>query len=393
MARGRVTTGPVSSTRTGPLVTYRLADGRWITQRCGGSGSGKNSDLVRLNRETFAAVTQLIKNPAPEDYNAAITLAKGTLKYPRDVMAMAAYGTLIVAHMADGTTKWGERELATNVQAMLDSISSVAGSMLYRSPDQWIALPAGNAGDVVTTDKTTLLPAWQPITLTNAQISAALDEIGSDVGTILVRSTDGWVAIDPGTATNVLTSNGAGEVPTWQPQSGGGGGSGALTELANVVLTADEAYVEFAAISQNYETLLLSGSVRCTASSTRTDLLLTCNGDTAAHYTRQYKYQSNGSVNFVEQAGQTGAAIAYIPSASATEKWFATFDTRIPAYAQSDRYKQGVGTMVADVGDDTAWTDTAWHWASQAAITSIRLTPASGSLLSGSRVSLYGLTI
>lgn len=50
----------------------------------------------------------------------------------------------------------------------------------------------------------------------NSEVSQALDALGFEVGSILIRTEDGWRAIEPGTSGQVLTSNGPGMPPTWE---------------------------------------------------------------------------------------------------------------------------------------------------------------------------------
>ena len=50
----------------------------------------------------------------------------------------------------------------------------------------------------------------------SASIIAALDLIGSTQGAILYRGENGWVALPPGTAGQILCSGGAGANPSWQ---------------------------------------------------------------------------------------------------------------------------------------------------------------------------------
>jgi hypothetical protein len=60
-------------------------------------------------------------------------------------------------------------------------------------------------------------------------ISAILDSIGSTRGQILYRGSGGWSVLSPGTDGNQLTTHGAGADPTWAAAGGGGGGSIATT--------------------------------------------------------------------------------------------------------------------------------------------------------------------
>lgn len=47
------------------------------------------------------------------------------------------------------------------LQRMLDMISNEPGSILYRGPDGWVALAPTQAGDVLTLSDD-LLPVWLP---------------------------------------------------------------------------------------------------------------------------------------------------------------------------------------------------------------------------------------
>lgn len=50
-----------------------------------------------------------------------------------------------------------------------------------------------------------------------AAVSEALDSLSQQVGTILVRTREGWVPIEPGPAGYVLTSLGPDQIPEWRP--------------------------------------------------------------------------------------------------------------------------------------------------------------------------------
>jgi hypothetical protein len=59
-------------------------------------------------------------------------------------------------------------------------------------------------------------------------IGAQLDAISAVRGSVLYRGAADWVALPPGSAGQVLQTNGSGADPTWETVSGGGGGD---TEL------------------------------------------------------------------------------------------------------------------------------------------------------------------
>lgn len=61
--------------------------------------------------------------------------------------------------------------------------------------------------------------------------SAILATIGATQGDILYYNGTAWVALAPGTATNVLTSGGAGANPSWAAGGGGGTPGGSTTQI------------------------------------------------------------------------------------------------------------------------------------------------------------------
>lgn len=73
---------------------------------------------------------------------------------------------------------------------------------------------------------------------TSSAVSAALDLITSTRGSIFYRGASGWAGLSPGTATYVLTSNGAGADPSWQASAASGATpSLVIPATANIRLT------------------------------------------------------------------------------------------------------------------------------------------------------------
>jgi hypothetical protein len=82
-----------------------------------------------------------------------------------------------------------------------------------------------NAVATCTSDADNLTSGSVAAAQMSTNLSAAVDSaFGSTQGSILYRGASGWVALAPGTAGQVLSTNGAGANPSWVPQSGGGGG-------------------------------------------------------------------------------------------------------------------------------------------------------------------------
>lgn len=89
-------------------------------------------------------------------------IAEGTMYLPRDIMMMAMMGTLFEIRLKNGTRLWSQRQVTTQAQALLDTISQTPGAMLVRGATEWIALLPGAVGDVLTTQGPGLIPQWQP---------------------------------------------------------------------------------------------------------------------------------------------------------------------------------------------------------------------------------------
>ena len=64
--------------------------------------------------------------------------------------------------------------------------------------------------------------SWTVLQGNISSASALLDTIGSTRGSVLYRGATGWAVLAPGTSTHVLTSNGAGADPSYQAAGGGG---------------------------------------------------------------------------------------------------------------------------------------------------------------------------
>lgn len=88
-----------------------------------------------------------------------------------------------------------------------------------------------------------------------AEVQAILDSISNVQGTILFRGVADWEALAPGTAGDFLKTNGAGADPEWDTAGGGGGGGLVLIEQHTAAASAS---LDFAAsISATYDEYLI----------------------------------------------------------------------------------------------------------------------------------------
>src|SRR4029077_2770038 len=119
--------------------------------------------------------------------------------------------------------------------------SAAQGTIIYRGAAAYAALGPGSTGQVLTTGGSGANPTWasgaggSPIAdhyvmanlsggtavATGHTLSDILDyDVGSTRGTLLYRTSTGWVALAPGTAGQVLTTGGTAADPAWA--AGGG---------------------------------------------------------------------------------------------------------------------------------------------------------------------------
>lgn len=78
----------------------------------------------------------------------------------RDQFYAGMFGTGVEFSDVNGVQWYSRRELAMNIQQLLDSISSNPGSILVRTASGWAALYPGSAGKVMTVNPSTGLPDW-----------------------------------------------------------------------------------------------------------------------------------------------------------------------------------------------------------------------------------------
>ena len=180
-------------------------------------------------------------------------------------------------------------------------------------------------------------------------------------------------------------------MPLFNPASS----SGALTELGSSILGSDTATITFSSISGSYRSLLLVFDGRSNAAVTSTTVGVQFNGDTAANYYWQRMRGNNATSSAAATAGGTSIQVGFINGTTTAAGIISGFELLIPSYSATTFQK--VLHTLSPHREGTAATTTyiesygGW-WASTAAITSITLTPASGSFLTGTHATLYGLT-
>lgn len=142
-----------------------------------------------------------------------------------------------------------------------------------------------------------------------AEVQAILDQISTVQGSILFRGAAGWDELVPGTSGDFLKTNGAGANPEWAA-AGGGGGS---LLIATAAPTGTGTHT-FSSIPNSYQNLHLKISGRSTVVAATEQVRMQLNGDTGANYNFRVENRLGAS----ELAGQVSLHVGDIPGASAT---------------------------------------------------------------------------
>lgn len=157
-----------------------------------------------------------------------------------------------------------------------------------------------------------------------------------------------------------------------------------LTPLANATLNVPA--------NTSYNFLTVKWRARGSAATTAQGLSLTLNGDSG----NNYLWEVNQANNTTVAATTSGAAVAAIQvaticCASATANYFSSGVIEICGASDTANFKTIVSTAVGMVTTTNMYTGVySGQWNSAAAVTSITLTPGSGTLVTGSVVSMYG---
>lgn len=220
-----------------------------------------------------------------------------------------------------------------------------------------------------------------------ADVQAILDQITDVQGSILFRGAADWEALAPGTAGQFLKTNGVAADPAWAAGGGGGGGYTLLDEFTTV---GGETSITFASISTSYDHLMINYNAgNITNNNVISDVLrLQFNGDTTAG---NYAYTVLGTYGAGSGFGNPNG-ITIINSSGTSGVPFGTGVIDIVDY-QSAFNKTMIGRCSCVQGNIgvVQGTGSGW-WKNNAAITDILLKLNSGVAFKvGSHFSLYGI--
>jgi len=298
--------------------------------------------------------------------------------------ALPSFGTL-------GVTGGGTGQITAAAAYNALSPMTTRGDMEYDSANATAArLGIGTPSQVLIVSGGTL-PAWGTAAVAGggtgqSSLTAYALLAGGTATTTPVQQ------IAVGTSGQVLTSNGAGALPTMQ-------GNPALV-YASSVLGSAAASITFSSIPAGYNLLRLLVIGASAAAQESDRWAVAVNGDSGAHYDLQAVYGANTSttsqprnaVNYWFTGGSTPDGD--MPAASATAGVAGILEIQIPAYAGTTFQKTGLWasgyTDAATSASDQVSSRAVIAWRSSAAITSVTIATVSGSnLIAATTALLY----
>lgn len=229
----------------------------------------------------------------------------------------------------------------------------------------------------------------------DANASAILDLISNVQGTVLFRGAANWEGLAPGTAGYVFSTNGPAADPTWIAMSGGGGGGGGALVFLEEQVASGSAELDFtASISATYDEYVIE-FIGLIPSAGTPSLLLQLSTDGGATYnTANYSYAHviyGLSTNFGQyiQGTTTGALLMSSTHTTATQGVDGTAKLFDPL--GTSRYKRLNSDMTGMAGDGNTYGGFARNiWSDTTAANAFRILFATGNITSGV-VRCYGV--
>lgn len=228
-----------------------------------------------------------------------------------------------------------------------------------------------------------------------AKIQFLLDQISAVRGTVLYRGAAGWSGLAPGTSGDVLSTNGAGADPSWITPSGGGGGR---TLIQRIVTAGSQTFATFSSIPQIYSDLEIIAVGRGDAAATTTQIRSNFNGDTGGNYDFVEIDQAGTGAGIAQGGnsfiGVTGGQLGFMAAASAPAGVADLAIAHIGDYRGVwQKAMIADSTLKAAAAHNNVWNIRCVNWwRNTAPITDINIFPFPGNWANGSVISLYGLS-
>jgi hypothetical protein len=173
--------------------------------------------------------------------------------------------------------------------------------------------------------------------------------------------------------------------------------SSAYFPIATSMLATASASVSFTSIPATYTHLQIRGWVKTSATGNdRSAVHVRFNSDSGSNYNYGTLYGTGAAIasdQAISQSITRFASVAAPTSHSTYNSMFGMFVADILDYANTNKYKTIIGVGGYDSNSNT-YSNVALQsggWLSTAAITSMAITPDSGSWTAGSQFTLYGV--
>lgn len=166
MAKVRGVPPTTAPARLGTMLSFRYtADGRVFAQKWPRKRpNAEDNPVTAAQVARWDMAQEWVKAPLASEYQIASDRTLNTAFYVRDLLISSMYGNSI----SWPGWGWKEEALAT-IQGLLDSITTVPGSILLRTESTWVGLEPGTPGDVLTTHGAGVDPTWDAVTAPAAQ--------------------------------------------------------------------------------------------------------------------------------------------------------------------------------------------------------------------------------
>ena len=164
--------------------------------------------------------------------------------------------------------------------------------------------------------------------------------------------------------------------------------------IAKTVLGTNTATVTFSSIPQDFTHLRLVAMVRSTKASLLDTMNMTVNGDSGTHYEYASMTVSNGGTSSFATSSSADSKLIVsdaICAGSAAANVFSRFQMDIPYYTDTVAATKNITATNNAATNPLIIAGGNWIPTSSAAITSLSLTVGSGSFLTASQFTLYGL--
>jgi hypothetical protein len=173
--------------------------------------------------------------------------------------------------------------------------------------------------------------------------------------------------------------------------------SGNFDSISSYTVTGTDASITFSSIPSTYTHLQVRGIARSNGSLKTGPIFVTVNGDTGTNYGSQgslINHSGLGLIAYYDNAAPTYYAQRHTGSL-APSNYFGSTVFNIIDYKNTSKSKIFLGeiggALAGATADNTTSSSFGGHWRNTNAITSITLTPNSGSWIAGTTFSLYGI--